>query len=190
MFQSQHFFACLANNDHILRVLILGTIKLQRILYDSCPNGNRTGSKWRVRRPIKSINCRLSSDVLPPKKKFALQLSSIANFQITRTRKYRKAPRVLSFFYFIKIINYVHMHDKVNTKNRQMYTIKIVQVPNAFMKRYHENISHLLFQKMSFFPKFVSFFFLFFFFDRRLRGVYIPNLWSNQSCMVRASLVH
>ena len=168
MFQSQHFFACLANNDYNLRVLILGTIKLQRILYDSCPNGNRTGSKWRVRRSIKSINCRLSSDVLPPKKTFALQLSSIANFQITRTRKHRKAmfktSRVLSFFYFIKIINYVHMHDKVNIKNRQIYTIKIVEVTNAFMKRYHENISNLLVQKISFFPKFVSFFFLFFFF--------------------------
>ena len=56
------------------------------------------------------------------------------------------------------------MHDKVNIKNWQIYTIKIVQVPNAFMKRYHENISNLLFQKMSFFPKFVSFSFLFFFF--------------------------
>ena len=117
---------------------------------------------------LKSINCKLSSDVLPPKKTFALQLSSIANFQITRTRKHRKAmfktPRVLSFFYFIKIINYVHMHDKVNIKNRQIYTIKIVEVTNAFMKRYHENISNLLFQKISFFPKCVSFFFLFFFF--------------------------
>ena len=82
------------------------------------------------------------------------------------------------------------MHDKVNIKIRQIYTIKIVEVPNAFMKRYHENISKLLFQKISFFLKFVSFFFPFFYFDRRLRGVYIPNLWSNQSCMVRASLVH
>ena len=156
-------------------------------LYDSCPNGNRAGSKWRVRRPIMSINCRLSSEVIPRKKTFALQQSSIANFQITRTRKHRKAI-VLSFFYFIKIINYVHMQDKVNIKNRQIYTVKIVEVPNAFMKRYHENISNLLF----FFQNlFLSFSFLFFFFfDRRLRVVYIPNLWSNKSSMVRASLVH
>ena len=137
----------------------------KEILLDTFPKGDPMESEYRACSPIKSINRNLNSDVLLRK---SLQLSSIANFQITRTRKHRKAmfktSRVLSFFYFIKIINYVHMHDKVNIKNRQIYTIKIVEVTNAFMKRYHENISNLLVQKISFFPKFVSFFFLFFFF--------------------------
>ena len=69
------------------------------------------------------------------------------------------------------------MHDKVNIKNRQIYTIKIVEVPNAFMKRYHENICNLLFQKMSFFPKFVSFFFLFFFFLTEDSEAYIFQIY-------------
>lgn len=50
------------------------------------------------------------------------------------------------------------MHDKVNIKKRQKSIIKIV--PKAFMKRYQENSSNLLFEKISVIQNlFVCFFF-------------------------------